>query len=200
MTSWTRHHIRSTGRAGSSSAPPRAFSYRRLPVEPNGVLARQWPRRWHLAAPAALQGLRGPSPTPRSRPAVRPGPSVLQCERRSRMFGIAGAGSVRISSTLPTTSVAASTRSPKCASCHKHGDSQPIYAAKAYVGRSQRCRPVSCFTLSPTAPKDFLKGRRRDATTNTAARELAEAAMRRAAARVPFVVSFRLKSPKVLGM
>jgi hypothetical protein len=79
---------------------------------------------------------------------------------------IAGAGSVRISPTLPTTSVAASTRSRKCTNCHEHGDFQPICAVKAYVGRGQRRRRVSCFTLSAAASKDALKGRRRDATAN----------------------------------
>jgi hypothetical protein len=52
-------------------------------------------------------------------------------KERSQDNGVAGAGCVRISPTLPTTSVAASTRSRKCASCHEHGDFRPICAAKA---------------------------------------------------------------------
>jgi hypothetical protein len=71
---------------------------------------------------------------------------------------IAGAGSVRISPTLPTTSAAASTRSRKCASCHEHGYFQPISAAKAYVGRWQRRAPGQLLHAQSHGPKDFLKG------------------------------------------
>jgi hypothetical protein len=101
---------------------------------------------------------------------VAPGPRRWSPGEQSQTSVIAGAGSVRISPTLPTTSVAASTRSRKCASCHEHGYFQPISAAKAYVGRGQRGRLVSCFTPSPTAPKNFPKGRRRDASCTASAR------------------------------
>jgi hypothetical protein len=74
-------------------AQPRARCYHRiLSLPPSASRGRR--RADHASAKVSTVRVCTEGrvvPPPQSRPAVRPGPSVLRCDRRSRMFGIAGA-------------------------------------------------------------------------------------------------------------
>ncbi len=101
-----------------------------------------------------------PKPTARQ---ARTTHTATQRSTTNRRGFIEGAGSVRISPTLPTTSSSAHIRSRKHGSSHKHGDFPAYLRREAFLGRTRGHRPGQPLKAGSIPPhKDFLKDCTRD--------------------------------------